>query len=281
MRDEVKTAIANGATASELVKQYDLPLLEADSLIKEVRGVRRRGPRAGKVERIEQAARPETVQRIEGKEEKGKGKINLIDIGALWLAVGIDIVLNVVVFITIAPDLLTQIGMGLLAPLVVLFSLRGWVKGGWQGKALWAMFALVVAFSDISFALYATGVQSANAGQDEELARLTAKVDHDQKALDELLAGYNSVDTGFRSELSVRQSAIEASRRALDSSEEKRSNYINSARSAANEAVLTADGLFQAIPDAFHDSRFVQIIFFTLIFVGLQLTILSAAQKIH
>lgn len=202
-----------------------------------------------------------------------------IDGGALVLAVVIDIVLNFVVFTVIAPDLLTKIGMGALSFVVVLFGLRGWIKGGAIGLTLWAMFAIVVTFSDLSFALYVTSVQTESAGVDTELVRLTDKVDHDQKALDLLQDQYNAIGSGFRSELAVRQNAIIDARRALESSEAERRSYIaKNAKDENKQAVLTADGVFSAIPDSLEHGRWIQLVFFTLIFLGLQGTIVVSAS---
>lgn len=203
-----------------------------------------------------------------------------IDGVALVLAVVIDIVLNFVVFTVIAPDLLTKIGMGALSFVVVLFGLRGWIKGGWIGLTLWAMFAIVVTFSDLSFALYVTGVQTESAGVDTELERLTSKVDHDQTALDLLQAQYNAIGSGFRTELSVRQNAITEARKALESSEaERRSHIATMSKNESKQAVLTADGVFSAIPDSIASGRWIQLVFFALIFLGLQGTLIVSATS--
>lgn len=204
----------------------------------------------------------------------------VIDGGALILAVVIDIVLNLVVFTVVAPDLLTKIGMGALSFVVVLFGLRGWIKGGVIGITLWAMFAVVVTFSDLSFALYVTDVQTESAGVDTELHRITDKVDHDQKALDLLQAQYNAIGSGFRSELAVRQNAITDARKALESSETERRSYIaKKSEGESNGVVLTADGVFSAIPDAVTGGRWIQLLFFLLIFLGLQGTIVVSASS--
>ena len=141
-----------------------------------------------------------------------------VDSGALAVGVGISMILNVVVFFVISPDWITAIGMVMLAPVIVLFSVRGWILGGWIGKTLWAMFVIVEVFSGISFALASTDLQAKTEGVDTELTRLTAKVEHDQTALDDLQAKYNAIGEGFRGELTVRQSAITDARKALEGS---------------------------------------------------------------
>jgi hypothetical protein len=44
-------------------------------------------------------------------------------------------------------------------------------------------------------------------------------------------------------------------------------------------AVLTSDKVFNAIPDAIAGGRWIQTVFFSLIFMGLALTIVSAATS--
>jgi hypothetical protein len=202
-----------------------------------------------------------------------------VDGTALAFGVGISLVLNIVVFFLISPDWITAIGMVCLAPIVVLFSVRGWIKGGVIGKSLWAMFVIVEVFSGISFALASTDLQARTERVDTELVRLTAKVEHDQKDLDTLQAGYNSIGEGFRSELTVRQSAIAEARKAIESSEDARRNYLATKPTSGKGAVLTSDKVFNAIPDAIASGRWIQTVFFTLIFCGLALTVISAATS--
>lgn len=194
-----------------------------------------------------------------------------IDVPALLLVLVIELVLNVVVFMTIAPDTITKIGMIGLAVLVVLFGLRGWIKGGWAGKGLWALFALVVLFSDISFALYATDVQSATA-EDTELARLTDEATKAGAYLEALQSRQLEKGQGYA------QQILDA-REALGKANEARSSYVS--RSHEKFVALTADGLFQAIPDAVKRGRWIELCFFTLIFLGSALTIVSSASSLN
>jgi len=203
-----------------------------------------------------------------------------VDSGALAVGVGISMILNVVVFFVISPDWITAIGMVTLAPVIVLFSVRGWILGGWIGKTWWAMFVIVEVFSGISFALASTDLQAKTEGVDTELTRLTAKVEHDQTALDDLQAKYNAIGEGFRGELTVRQTAISDARKALDGSELARREYLALKAKEGKEGVsLTSDKVFSAIPDAVTSGRWIQLAFFTLIFTGLALTVVSSATS--
>lgn len=203
-----------------------------------------------------------------------------VDTGALAVGVGISMILNIVVFFVISPDWITAIGMVVLAPVIVLFSVRGWILGGWIGKTLWVMFVLVEVFSGISFALASTDLQAKTRATDTELSRLTAKVEHDQTALDDLQKKYNAIGEGYRGELTVRQSAITDARKALDASETSRREYLAlKGKESKGHVALTSDKVFSAIPDAILGGRWIQTVFFSLIFCGLALTIVSAATS--
>ena len=262
-----------------LAKRLGCLIGVADAILSEYRmkhGDRVRGKMEGPGNQL--TLEPEVV-----KVEKEEKKVSILDIaqdaGALTLAIVIDIILNAVVFFVIAPDFVTRIGMVCLSLIVVLFSLRGWVKGGIVGKSLWAMFALVATFSDISFALSATDLQAKTAGVDTELVRMTAIVDHDQGVLDKLQLGYDSIGSGFRSELAERQKAIIEARKAFEASSLVRREHLASIEKAPKEApALTSDRVFSSIPDSVKDGRWIPLVFFSFIFLGLQLTILSSVS---
>jgi len=187
----------------------------------------------------------------------------LVDGGALILAVVIDLVLNVVVFVTIAPDALTKVGMAGLAFLVVLFSVRGWIKGGFSGKALWALFALVTIFSDVSFALYTTDVQSKST--DTELVRLKSEATKAGTYLEALQSLQLEKGQGYAQQ-------VKDAREALGKANEAVSVHVS-----VESVALTADGVFSAIPDAIERGRWIELVFFSTIFIGLAFTVISAA----
>lgn len=193
----------------------------------------------------------------------------LLDGGALILAIAIDLVLNVIVFVTIAPEFWTQIGMGGLAFLVVLFGLRGWIKGGWAGQSLWALFALVATFSDLSFALYVTDVQShTSKSSDTELTRLTDEAKKASEYLESLQSLQLKNGQGYAQQVKdARQAQGDANAAVL--------SYRPSVT-----APLTSSGVFSAIPDSVRSGRWVELVFFVLIFLGLQLTIVSSASVV-
>ena len=270
-----------------LAKENGKRLTRVDTLMK-TRGITREEARELQNEyhtrHQERVRGPVVKQSLTTKEEEVKPKKkwweSLIDLWGLGIGVTVSLILNVVVFWVLSPDWVTGIGMVCLAPVVVLFSVRGWIMGGIPGKALWTMFFIVESFSGISFALASTDLQAKTGAVDTELVRLTSKVTHDQTALDELLKEYKDVGTGFRGELTVRDKPITDARIDLKASEQARKDYLASkAGEGKHGAVLTSDKLFTAIPDALTSGRWIQAVFFTLIFTGLALTIVSAATS--
>jgi hypothetical protein len=233
----------------------------AQDLWRKKHGERVRGPELQGLEEVKEEAPKEPLHH-----KASRWGNWLLDGGALALAVLIDLILNVVVFITIAPDAITKIGMAGLAFLVVLFSVRGWLKGGWAGRSLWALFALVATFSDLSFALYATDVQSKTAA-DTELIRLTDEATKAGAYLESLQSLQLEKGQGYAQQ-------VKDAREALGKANAAVSGYHPATESVA----LTSTGVFSAIPDSVRSGRWIELAFFGLLFIGLQMTILSAAS---
>jgi len=192
----------------------------------------------------------------------------IIDGGSLIFAVAVDLVLNGIGFWVIGPDPVMKIGMVCVSVIVVLFSVRAWVK---QNIVLWAMFAFVASFMDASFILVATDVQDKNNSTDTELISLTSAENRAQAYLDNLRELQLQKGEGYRTQI---QDALSA----LDSARSQRLQYI-AKPIKATEVVMTSSKVFTAIPDAANSGkwdRWIALILCALIFPGLQLTIISA-----
>jgi hypothetical protein len=222
--------------------------------------------------------KPVTVERTKTSWHWRNALDFLMDSGSLLVAIVIDLVLNIVVFYTIAPDGVTRVGMISLAFVVVLFGLRSWMKG-W--KTLWAMFALITAFSDLSFALAVTDNQSATVYdplKDRELLRLQRKVQDDSNYLQELRAKQVEQGAGYKAQV---EAAVEQSNKSAGELSVYTLRRASEPRNS--EMGISSSKVFTAIPTAVLSSdvaRWLALVFFTLIFVGLQLTIVSSASKV-
>jgi len=202
----------------------------------------------------------------------------LLDTGALIIALVVDILMNIVVFYTIAFDTATRIGMVSLAFVVVLFSVRAWIKGGWQGRALWAMFALIASFSDVSLALATTQSQATHivydATKDKDLLSLQDQAKKDSDFLDGLRTKQLTEGSGFKSQIDAATIQYNTSSGAVKSYKPKPDSVA--------EEYISSSKVFTAIPDALlsgKTDREIALFLFTLLFVALQLTIVSSASN--
>jgi len=192
---------------------------------------------------------------------------SLIDSGSLWFAVVIDLILNGIGFYIIGPDPIMKVGMVCVSFIVVLFSVRAWIK---RDKLLWLTFAFVASFMDISFVLLATDVQTQNHSVDTELIRLTDQVSKDSSYLESLQNLQLKNGQGYATQ-------INDARLALAKSEQLKSAHFGA--NPNGEIQMTASKVFTAIPDAAFSGRWdrwIALGLMILVFVGLQLTIISA-----
>ena len=192
----------------------------------------------------------------------------LLDSGALWFAVVIDLVLNGIGFWLIGPDPVMKIGMVCISFIVVLFSVRAWMK---RDKLLWAMFALVASFMDTSFLLLATDVQSENLGVDAELARLDGEIKKASDYLEKLQALQIEKGQGYAQQVRDQTATVQKAK-------DDRQAYVDRPKIETGTK-MSAKRVATAIPDAVMSGKWDRWIFlalFVTVFMGLQLTIISA-----
>jgi hypothetical protein len=196
-----------------------------------------------------------------------------IDIGGLIVALVVDIVMNVICFATLAPDMITRVAFVAIGIMIVLFVPRSWSK---RQFVAWAVFASVVFFFDYSFMLVATKAQTehktVNVFIDDEVIRLdNEKKLHDANILD-LQRQYS--EAARRETMDQINENIEAERALAIKADESRSARIQFlTKQVELSSGITSAEIFTAIPDAAKDGRIIQLIVFGLIFVGLQLII--------
>jgi hypothetical protein len=210
----------------------------------------------------------------------------LLDGYALVAAMIADIGILLVCFIVVSPGIIEAIGMGILSFVVVLFAVRAWLKGGFMGKAVWAMFALVAFFFDLSFVLVSTDVQSQSAKTvDTELVRMQSA---SSRALDGLTNAQTRYDDALnrgnsRATLDSIKATLDAAQATYDKAEiaYQERLRLTEAQADSHRVPLTADNLSTAIWDAATSGKPGRIAFlvaFGLLFIGLQLTMVTAAE---
>jgi predicted secreted protein len=201
----------------------------------------------------------------------------MLDGGSLIVALVVDIVMNVVGFSILAFDDWSRVGFVASAFVVVLFALRAWIKGKWHGKALWAMFALIAAFLDISLSVASSHQQSMvvvyDASKDDVLIKLKEKADEDQKYLQALRDKQIEKGEGYKSQIDL---AVAQSNASTDSV--KSYHHVES----FERGYLHSADIFTAIPDAAlsgNEGRIIGMVFFGIFFIALQLTIVASATN--
>lgn len=193
----------------------------------------------------------------------------LVDSGSLWFAVIIDLILNGIGFYIIGPEPIMKVGMVCVSVIVVLFSVRAWIK---RDKLLWAMFALVASFMDISFILLATDVQTANSSSDTELIRLTDLANKSEVYLESLQSMQLEKGQGYAQQIKDAVSSRDKASSDLQ-------NYRLAPKTEKQAVQMTASKVFTAIPDAVMSGKWDRWIasgLMLLVFTGLQLTIISS-----
>lgn len=212
----------------------------------------------------------------------------LVDNIGLLVGLLVDLLTVGVCMWVLAPDALTRVGFLCISVVVVLFSVRAWFK---RKKLLWAMFAAIAFFFDTSFTLEATKIQSlggtVNVENDMELQRLTSEAENLRNAWLDLQAQYK--DAQNRTTLDQLDSQIKAAKASYDEAESLRKSRFSSLENSGSNATkslfsssgvrLTADAIFLAIPNAIKDSRLIPLAVFSLIFAGLQLTIINSINR--
>ena len=198
-----------------------------------------------------------------------------IDGIGLLIALIVDLIVIPICMITIAPDFLTKIAFVCIGVTIVLFVFRSWAKGD---KLAWIVFASVVFFFDFSFSIVVTQVQSQKIDitQDAELKRIDG----------EILVSQNQI-TKLQDErtISTRPETI-ASISADIQTENKKIDRLTIDRKSREKKLettggvyITADSVFTSIPDAWTNRRFIPLVIFGLIFLGLQMVVVTSIDS--
>ncbi len=212
----------------------------------------------------------------------------LLDSVALTVAVAVDLVLNIICMAILAPGPLETVGFVAIAVVVVLFAVRSWIIGN---KLLWALFALVCFFFDVSFSLISTDVQTESrsvvitAENDTEFKDLQRQVQESTTTLTDLRKQYR--EAYRRETMDELNRQIEAEEKRRSSIEVMRKDRLSRIESGElnrqireTRSQITAEMIFGSIITAFKKGRFIPIVVFSLIFAGLQLVMITAATSV-
>lgn len=198
-----------------------------------------------------------------------------IDGTGLLIALIVDLIVIPICMTTIAPDFLTKIAFLCIGVTIVLFVFRSWAKGD---KLAWIVFASVVFFFDFSFAIVATQAQShkVDITKDAELIRF-----------DGLIATAESQITKLQDErtISTRPETIASISEDIKTENAKIAGYKADRKAREKEVkktggvYITADSVFTSIPDAWANKRYIPLVVFGLIFLGLQMVVVTSIDS--
>lgn len=213
-----------------------------------------------------------------------------IDVIGMLTALITDLTMNIICFLLLAPDMLTAVAFALIGVMIVLFVFRSWSKG--QIFA-WLIFVLVVFFFDYSLALEATNAQTARVAQtvdltveyakDPELTRLLVKQQETSTALADLRLQYReAVKRETLDEIDAQIGVKETEGKYFEEQYQKQRALVE-ARVAkdAQDIKLTSKAIFGAIPNAWKDKRYTELIVYGLIFFGLQLIVVTSIDPLR
>jgi hypothetical protein len=161
--------------------------------------------------------------------------------------------------------------------MIVLFVFRSWSK---RQFVAWAIFALVVFFFDYSFTLESTRTQAQVQGiditQDIELVRIQGNIDKVDESLNRWMSEYEkSVTSETLREIDARITIEEEKRDKYEVEYKERMTELEE----TDKVEISSANIFNAIPNAIKDGRFIQLVIWGLIFIGVQLIVISSIDN--
>ena len=202
---------------------------------------------------------------------------NIIDAGGLLVALIVDVVLNIICFSVLAPDTLTRVAFVAIGVMIVLFVFRSWSK---RQYIAWGVFVIVVFFFDLSFTLESTRTQAeeVNKTQDTELVRIDGLIADTNDAIKDLRQQYKEA---------MRRETMDELQIQLDNEQTKLAKYTEDRdkrfalveEGKTNKVEISAENIFNAIPNAFKSRRLIPLFIWALVFFGVQLIVASSIDN--
>ena len=232
--------------------------------------------------------------------KKNKGlATKIIDAGGLGIAIIVDLILNVIGYASISPNSLLRIAFIGIAIIIVLFIPRSWYK---RQYPLYVIFVIIAFFFDYSIVLEATRMQSESVQTIENQSKLVETVTDNGEVIE--VATYKDVNLAMYQKWidesnatleklhqehfeAVRESTLVDLNKQITTEEEKLAHYMQKYEDRVNKVEdgtavttqLSADRVINAIPTAFREKRYIAMIVFALIFIGLQAIIASSTEQ--
>lgn len=199
----------------------------------------------------------------------------LIDATGLVIALVVDLIVIPICMMTIAPDFLTKIAFVCIGETIVLFVFRSWAKG--QIPA-WIIFAATVFFFDFSFSLIATESQTNKKSDmyDAEIVRIDSEIEKANQQIAKLQEERT---------ISTRPETIKSISDDIDTENSNIREFKDDRKVREKELkktggiYITADSVFNAIPQAIQKKRYLPLFVFGLMFLGLQAVVVTSIDS--
>ena len=203
---------------------------------------------------------------------------NIIDFLGIIVPLIVDLVMNVISFSLLAPDFITKIAFIALAIMIVIFVPRAWSKRQYLS---YAIFVVVVVFADWSFTLATTGenikAESAAVYEDAELLRLRGNIEKSESIIENLHQQYHEAQR--RETMTELNAQIEAETARRDKYENEYKIQLEVITKKAEKNNLVADDIFNAIPSAINNRRYIPLVIWFFVFVGVQLVVATSIDN--
>ena len=199
----------------------------------------------------------------------------VIDSTGIIIALIVDLIVIPICMVTISPDALTKIAFLCIGVTIVLFTFRSWAKGQ---IVAWVIFAATVFFFDFSFALVVTQMQTSKkeASKDSEIIRIDTEI----KEANERILKLQDERT-----ISTRPETIASISADIQTENGKITRYESDRKEREKElkktggVYITADSVFNAIPESIEKRRYIPLGVFGLIFLGLQMVVVTSIDS--
>lgn len=202
---------------------------------------------------------------------------NIIDFLGIIIPLVVDLVMNIVSFSILAPDILSRIAFVALAIMIVIFVPRSWAK---RQYISYIIFVSVVVFADWSFTLATTTetvtVQEAVIN-DTELTRLRGNIEKTELKIEDLHKQY--YEANKRDTLAELNKQIEFEQSRLNKLEDEYNARLKNTEQKAERTSLSSDDIFMAIPNAIKHKKIIPLIVWFLVFLGTQLVVATSIDN--
>lgn len=209
-------------------------------------------------------------------------KINhIIELGGILIPLAVDLTLCSIGFSAQGSDIFTRIALVAIGIMQVLFIFLSWSKRRFLS---WIISAIIIVFFDYSFILEETRYQSQKITQSEnktitdpELIRLQGLINGSNKIISDLHIQYNNA---------MKRETLDEINNQINTENTKLDNYNNDYKTRLSIVIkndarvkISSHDIMYAIPTAWKEKRYIELIIWALAFISVQLMIVVSIDN--